>query len=527
MLKFIYEKKYILLFLFIFLYWIIFQIIYPKSMSSGDSGALILYSKLIAEEMTLLTKNYYYPTELRFLWVSNIYAPLFYIFNNYDYVRLFANIILYIILLTSFILLIKQYDIDINYAFLAMAVFLIPISNHYLYIGIISSFYLVYYILSILLFALLIGLVRSDTKKWLYLTAYIILTFMYSLNGIRALINVFVPLFLSCTALYILERFVFKVKMKLNIIWYSMLGLAVSMLGYFISDHFLRDIVHYVDYTQSRWYSFDITQEKIVTFISGIFKQLVSTYYWGDIVSVMSNLGIILVTVLFFYMLYYVFVNSNNIYIRLLLIFFAASFLEQIAIGLIFTGYKARYLYPVTIFIPAIVAVYAYITKDIKIHRSLILIFIGALFIHGSAVVINTFSEDRHKKQSYFIYVPPNKEQFKSIIEFLDNNKINFGYSLYSEAHLLDELSNGKIEGGGIRISKCEFYPMKWDTLTKYYERTNIQDNIYFMISNKINDECQKSNKLLKDKKYDYRDNKYTLYIIQKEAVLDYLKIIK
>lgn len=68
---------------------------------------------------------------------------------------------------------------------------------------------------------------------------------------------------------------------------------------------------------------------------------------------------------------------------------------------------------------------------------------------------------------------------------------------------------------------------MKWDTLTKYYERTNIQDNIYFMISNKINDECQKSNKLLKDKKYDYRDNKYTLYIIQKEAVLDYLKIIK
>ncbi len=68
---------------------------------------------------------------------------------------------------------------------------------------------------------------------------------------------------------------------------------------------------------------------------------------------------------------------------------------------------------------------------------------------------------------------------------------------------------------------------MKWDTLAKYYERTNIQDNIYFMITNKINDECQQSNKLLKDNKYDYRDNKYTLYIIQKEAVLDYLKITK
>ncbi len=526
MFEYMQRKKYILFFLFVFMFWIIFQILFPKSMSTGDSGALISYSKLISEEMTLLTKNYYYPTELRFLWVSNIYAPLFYIFNNYDYVRLFANIILYAILLTSFILLIRQYNIDVQYAFLAMAVFLIPISNHYLYIGIISSFYLVYYILSILLFALLIGLVHSDTKKWLYLTAYIILTFMYSLNGIRALINVFVPLFLSCTALYILERFVFKVKMKLNIIWYSMLGLAVSMLGYFISDHFLRDIVHYVDYTQSRWYSFDITQEKIINIVSMI-KPLLSIYYWGDFVSVISNIGIILLVFLFFYMIYYIFKNSNNIYIRLLLLFFIISFLEQIALAVIFNAYKPRYLYPVTIFIPAIVAVYVYITKDIKIHRSLILIFVGALFIHGSAVVINTFSEDRHKKQNYFIYVPPNKEQFKSIIEFLDNNKINFGYSLYSEAHLLGELSNGRIEGGGIRISKCEFYPMKWDTLAKYYERTNIQDNIYFMITNKINDECQQSNKLLKDKKYDYRDNKYTLYIIQKEAVLDYLKITK
>ena len=157
MFEYMQRKKYILFFLFVFMFWIIFQILFPKSMSTGDSGALISYSKLISEEMTLLTKNYYYPTELRFLWVSNIYAPLFYIFNDYDYVRLFANIILYAILLTSFILLMKQYNIDAQYAFLAMAVFLIPISNHYLYIGIISSFYLVYYILSILLFALLIG----------------------------------------------------------------------------------------------------------------------------------------------------------------------------------------------------------------------------------------------------------------------------------------------------------------------------------------------------------------------------------
>lgn len=165
MFKFIQRKKYTLFFLFVFMFWIIFQILFPKSMSTGDTGALISYSKLIAEEMTLLTKNYYYPTELRFLWVSNIYAPLFYIFNDYDYVRLFANIILYAILLISFILLMKQYDIDIQYAFLAMAVFLIPISNHYLYIGIISSFYLGYYILSILIFAILLGIVKSEQKN--------------------------------------------------------------------------------------------------------------------------------------------------------------------------------------------------------------------------------------------------------------------------------------------------------------------------------------------------------------------------
>ncbi len=522
MFKFIQRKKYTLFFLFVFMFWVIFQILFPKSMSTGDTGALISYSKLIAEEMTLLTKNYYYPTELRFLWVSNIYAPLFYIFNDYDYVRLFANIILYAILLISFILLMKQYDIDIQYAFLAMAVFLIPISNHYLYIGIISSFYLGYYILSILIFAILLGIVKSEQKKWLYVAFFAVITFMYSLNGIRALINMYFPLFISCIILYVIERVVLKTKININIIWYSALGLIISLLGYFISDYFLRDIVHYVDYTKSGWYSFDITQEKIIKVISMI-KPLLSIYYWGDFISIISNIGIILLVVLFFYMIYYIIRNLNNTYIRLLLLFFIISLLEQIALALIFTAYKPRYLYPVTIFIPAIVAIYCYITKDIKLHKIIQLIFICSLLVHGSAVVINTFSEDRYAKQKYFIYAPTNKEAFKPIIEFLDNTNINFGYSFYGEAHLLNELTNGRIEGGGIRVAKCEFHAMKWDTLHKYYDRTNTDDNIYFMITNRINDECKDSNKLLKSKKYVYRDSRYTVYILNKGVVLDYL----
>ncbi len=27
---------------------------------------------------------------------------------------------------------------------------------------------------------------------------------------------------------------------------------------------------------------------------------------------------------------------------------------------------------------------------------------------------------------------------------------------------------------------------MKWDTLSRYYDRTNTEDNVYFMITNKI-----------------------------------------
>ncbi len=64
---------------------------------------------------------------------------------------------------------------------------------------------------------------------------------------------------------------------------------------------------------------------------------------------------------------------------------------------------------------------------------------------------------------------------------------------------------------------------MKWDTLSRYYDRTNTEDNVYFMITNKINDECKDSNKLLKSRKYVYRDNKYTVYILNKGVVLDYL----
>lgn len=523
--KYVINNIFLILCSLLFLFWIIFQIVNPKSLSTGDTGALFLYSKLIAEEFSVLSPNYYYPTELRFLWSSTFYAPLFYIFNDYDYVRLTANIIMYVLLLLSFIYILKQYNIESKYAFLSMILFFIPISNHYLYISIISSFYPVYYILYIMYFALLLKIVDTSSKKWLYIAIYSLLIFIASLNGIRILIYIFVPLLCASILLFLVYKIIYKkdIKASLSYIIYSFVGLMVSLIGYLINDIFLRNMVNFYDYTQGKLYSFIITAKHIDKFVLH-FKQAFSIYYWNDLISIISNLSLYILIILFFYMMYYIVRNNKDIKINFIVIFFVVLLIEQICMEIFFRDYKPRYLYTVTIFIPVIIAIYACISKESRKQKILLLIFVILLLFHGSAVLYNTFSADYKAKQKYAIYTPTPKAAFEPVIKYLKENNITFGYGYHTEAHLLDELTNGAIEGGSVKVIKCQFYKMKWDTLVKYFDNTDLHQQVYFILTNKVNDYCKDKNTLLKEHNHQYKDKNYTVYILEKGEILKNLK---
>lgn len=65
---------------------------------------------------------------------------------------------------------------------------------------------------------------------------------------------------------------------------------------------------------------------------------------------------------------------------------------------------------------------------------------------------------------------------------------------------------------------------MKWDTLVKYFDNTDLHQQVYFILTNKVNDYCKDKNTLLKEHNHKYKDKNYTVYILEKGELLKNLK---
>ena len=524
--KYVINNIFLILCSLLFLFWIIFQIVNPKSLSTGDTASnLFLYSKLISDKFTLLSQDYYYPTELRFLHATTVYSIFCNIFNNFDYVRLFSNITMYIMILLSYIYIIKQYHIENKYAFLAMFLFLIPISNHYLYIGIISSFYLIYYAVYIMYFALLLKIVDTSSKKWLYITIYSLLILIVSLNGIRVLIHIFVPLVCASILMFLLYKLIYKknIKESINYMIYSFLGLIISFIGYIISEKILRNLVSFSSFTQSKLYNYEISKKNIDKFIYNI-QDIFSIFEYSDIITLISNVMIYIAVILFFYIIYYLLKHEKNIRFHFLLIFLLVAFIEQIFTAYVFREYRTRYTYQIMIFIPIIIAVYASLSKYIKKQNIIFAIFLVSLIIHGGIVIYYTFGG--HYKLTSRYYVPNKISDYKNVITYLNDNNLKFGYVDHWNGQLIYEITNGEIEAAVTRISKskCQFSARKFDTLVRYFNDTDLKKKAYLLVSNKVNDICKEKNMLLKENEHKYRDKNYTVYILEKGELLKNLK---
>ena len=84
----------------------------------SDMSNELIYSQLLSEEKSFLSKNWYYSTELRVLNTQLIFAPLFLFTNNFYYVRVIGTIISEIILLLSFYYMCYKYKIKKIWLFL-------------------------------------------------------------------------------------------------------------------------------------------------------------------------------------------------------------------------------------------------------------------------------------------------------------------------------------------------------------------------------------------------------------------------
>lgn len=190
---------------------------YPNWVQSDLTGDLKA-AEAAFKENSILSRNWYYGSELRILSPQTIYVLLFNFTSDYKTIRFVAMPIVLLIYLLSIYTILKTVGYNKYYFFIA-SLFILPFSlNSQFNLYVLYGLQLYTIPISVTFFCISIVLKLSNKEKhnWLDLILFIILLFfsiLMGLNGVRQIISYAIPLFSWCLICFI---FVKKRKFNLN-----------------------------------------------------------------------------------------------------------------------------------------------------------------------------------------------------------------------------------------------------------------------------------------------------------------------
>ncbi len=110
-------------------------------MLDSDMSSEMILADLLSEEKTILSKEWYYSTELRVLNTQLIFTPLFWLFNDWHTIRMVGSIICWLLLLVSYYYLCRQLGLK-KYFAISGIVLILPFSYNYFSFTITGLYYI-------------------------------------------------------------------------------------------------------------------------------------------------------------------------------------------------------------------------------------------------------------------------------------------------------------------------------------------------------------------------------------------------
>lgn len=167
----------------------------------SDASSELILSKLLSEEGGILSRNWYYSTELRILNTQLLYSLLFRFTDSFRAVRVIANAIMQALLALSFLFSARQAGVPRANRLFCAGLLLLPVSVPYARIMLMHAYYMPHVIIGFLLIGLLFGAVNQQNARWkkrLFLTLYLLTSIVSGLGGIRQLMVTQAPLVAAC-----------------------------------------------------------------------------------------------------------------------------------------------------------------------------------------------------------------------------------------------------------------------------------------------------------------------------------------
>ncbi len=420
---------------------IFMQLFLDNLINSDDSSELIL-ANLLAKENKLLTDSWYYSTEIRVINEHLVYALLFKFMDNWHWVRVLGNGIIYALIVASAGYFCKYVKLS-NYFYIFGTILLLPFSVYYFNYVLKGTYYAVYIIVSFIILGLMFKIADNQIKqKFVYYIFAGVLSILSCMNGLRQLMVLFIPLLCAVFTVYFL---IISNKVETNqkavikrMIYFAIWVMICALLGYLINTVILAKTYKFKSYNSMSWTTFQINALFDVLngwlcgfgFKSGKDKGLFSIYTIENVCAIC----------LFLFNIYCITKNlikikELRIEYQILTLFYFWSFLAFAGIYT-FTDmtYLGRYNLPVFIFSFPMMFIYI---ENLCIRNKLKYALTGILFI---LVGICSFMNYHEQSQEDI-----NSER-RMIAQLLIDNGYTKGYSRFRNANIMTELTNGEME---------------------------------------------------------------------------------
>ena len=415
-------------------------------MDSDHSSEMIL-GKLLAKENALVSANWLYSTELRLFYQTIFTMPLFKLlghFENWALIRSINIVLNNLVLVASYIFLMKQLRLQIKWILISGLFLIMPLSMEYWDIVTFGGFYIFFIAQIFCCLGLFTALTRKDnTAKTtrVYFILFTLSSFLLGIYGIRSLFAFYVPLLLTC--IYLRPE-----KKKLPLFPGSY-GFIACCAGYAVN------VLLHFKYTFAVYESMRIENlfanlfpklGRSLAYLAGFFglsagEPFFSARGFFSIAAIIGTFALLRTVFKIFGRVRQHDTSKTEQGHQFMPVFFAISVVFNIFVFIIVTrAITERFFIPFMIFyIPLTAILFEHAEKTygrqqrIAIICGIILFIIGQGCLNFHSMIARDYNTGR-----------------KGYIQYLADNELNYGFATYWHANVTTELTNGRIEIAGL-----------------------------------------------------------------------------
>ncbi len=440
-----------------------------KNYLDSDIASELIVGQICAQENVIMTKSWYYATEIRLL-NMNLPMTLFFKFtSDYAAVRVLSSIVMLGLTVSSFLYCAKQTGLKSGIFFASLMI--LPFSDVIFEYELLGLFYCVYIIVTFYSIGWVMAINNKEVskgKKTVIWVLYGVISLLMGMTTIRTLLTFYYPFVLACFVLWLMDYLdTYGVKViSFGEIWSQIvlkwknnkytcylltagIGAFIASVGYVANVVFLRDIYDFSSFDRTIYTNVDdfARFSEVILGHARIFGYEVGCQFIS--IEGILNILVLLFTVLLIAIVYNM-VKNNKVYElrrRVMILYFACTVLFNDFVFIFSDKCGDRYMIPYVYTFLIILGIFVE-RKDI--HISVRKLFYGAfmgLFVLGSVVrfgegIVNEKDQSRNE-----------------VADFLVERNYNFAYASFWNANVFTELTNGLTEFRNVNI-------LSWDELT-------------------------------------------------------------